>query len=140
MRISKNFKLNEFTDSATATAKKIDNTKVPAIAMQNIKLLVSNILQPLRDSICKPIKISSGYRCLTLNAAVGGVASSQHVLGQASDIKVNGMTPYQVAKTIIDQNLPYDQLILYPTFCHVSYSNRNRRQLLYNKSYNGQKL
>lgn len=137
MRISKNFKLNEFTKSDTATKLKIDNTKVPDYAITNLKLLVEYILQPLRDKIKYPIKISSGYRCLQVNAAVGGVPSSQHVLGQASDIKVSSMTPYQVAKTIVELNLPFDQLILYPTFCHVSYGPKNRRKILFNKSYSG---
>lgn len=140
MKISKNFSLHEFTKSDTATRLGIDNTKVPQPVLENLKLLVDKILQPLRDAIECPITISSGYRCLKVNAAVGGVPSSQHVIGQACDIKVNGMTPYEVASKIVELDLPYDQLILYPTFCHVSFSDRFRHRVLYNKSYNGKRL
>ena len=54
-------------------------------------------LQQLRDRIGKPISITSGYRCPAHNAAVGGAAGSQHLLGKAADIVVQGMAPAQVA-------------------------------------------
>ena len=139
MKISKNFSLEEFTKSDVAEWMKINNTNVPEHAIDNIKLLVEKILQPLRDKVNCPVRINSGYRCLKLNSAVGGVPTSQHVLGQASDIKVDGMTPFEIASVIVELDLPYDQLILYDTFCHVSYSERNRHNLLYNKNYNGRR-
>ncbi len=54
-------------------------------------LLLSS-LQLLRDKIGKPIKITSGYRCSTHNAKVGGAVSSQHLQGNAVDISIDGMT------------------------------------------------
>lgn len=51
MKISKNFSLHEFTKSDTATRLGIDNTKVPQPVLENLKLLVDKILQPLRDAI-----------------------------------------------------------------------------------------
>lgn len=140
MLITKNFRLSEFTKSDTAELLGIDNTKVPKDVIKNIIALCNNILQPLRDSVKCPININSGYRCLKLNCAVGGVPTSQHVTGCACDIKIAGYTPYEIAKRIIDLGLQYDQLILYPTFVHVSYSDRNRQQLLYNKSYSGKRI
>ena len=140
MQIGKNFTLNEFTRSDKAIELGIDNTKPPQLVIDNLKLLVSEILQPLRNHLKRAININSGYRCLELNKAVNGSATSQHVIGQASDIRVDGMKPYDVAKAIIELNLEFDQLILYDTFCHVSYSDRKRRQLLYNKSYTGKRL
>lgn len=140
MEISKNFSLSEFEYSPTAKKKKIDNTIKADFVKNNIKELVFQVLQPLRDKIDKPIHISSGYRCLKLNKAVGGVATSQHVQGQAADIKVEDMTPYEVAKVVMELYLPFDQMILYPNFVHISISPRDRRQLLYNKSYNGKKF
>ena len=141
MKISKNFSLDEFTKSETATKLGIDNTKVPDEVLKNLTLLVEYILQPLRNEVNRPITISSGYRCLKVNSAVGGVPTSQHVLGQASDIKVSGLTPYEIAKTIVDLGLEFDQVILYPTFVHVSYhQDRNRNRILYNKTYKGKKL
>lgn len=140
MQLSKNFELHEFTDSPTATQLGINNANLSLRTIDNIKGLVNNILQPLRDECGLPVTISSGYRCDRLNAAVGGVPSSQHRLGQASDIKVKGLTPFEIARTIIRLKLPYDQLILYPTFVHVSYGPRFRNQLLYNKSYTGKRF
>ena len=43
-------------------------------------------LEALRDRIGIPIRILSGYRCPEHNRAVGGAASSQHLLGKAADI------------------------------------------------------
>ena len=140
MVISKNFRLREFTASEKAKKLGIDNTKVPDFAKNNIKELVYQILQPLRDATGKPIIINSGYRCLKLNSAVGGVPTSQHVYGQAVDIQVKGMTPYEVAKVVMELYLPFDQMILYNNFIHISIGTRDRRQLLYNKNYNGTKF
>ena len=140
MVISKNFRLKEFTASEDADRLGIDNTKVPDFAKNNIKELVYQILQPLRDATGKPIIINSGYRCLKLNSAVGGVPTSQHVYGQAVDIQIKKMTPYQIAQIVLDLYLPFDQMILYNDFVHISIGTRDRRQLLYNKSYKGKKF
>ena len=140
MQISKNFNLKEFTKSATAKKLNIDNSKVPEYVKNNIKEMVFQVLQPLRDYIDKPITINSGYRCLKLNAAVGGVPTSQHVQGQAADIKVDGLSSFEIAQAVLDLHLPYDQLILYNDFVHISIGTRDRRQLLYNKSYNGEQF
>lgn len=140
MKISKNFTVGEFTRSDTAKLLDICNDNLSEEVLENIKLLVDNILQPLRDSINRPIVITSGYRCPLLNTAIGSKPTSQHVMGQACDLKVNGMRPYDVAKRIIDLGLNFDQLILYDSFCHVSYSKRNRKQIVYDKSYKGVSL
>lgn len=139
MKLEKNFKLSEFTYSPTAVKHNIPNTP-SKLVVARLKLLCEQILQPLRESVLKPIKISSGYRCLKVNEMVGGVPSSQHTLGQAADIVINGMTPYEIGKKVIELNLPFDQLIFYETFVHISYSPRHRRQILYNKSYRGKRI
>ena len=127
MKISKNFTLEELTKSQTAEALKIDNTPA-AEQIVNLCALVYNVLQPLRDREGLPVKITSGYRCPKLNKAVGGVSSSQHMRGQAADIKIHGRDPRYMAD-VIALNCPFDQLIEYPTFVHVSYNlHGNRRQ------------
>ena len=140
MEISKNFNLSEFEYSEIAKKYKIDNKVKADYVRNNIKELVHQVLQPLRDKIEKPIRISSGYRCLKLNEKVGGVPTSQHVQGQAADVKVEDMSSYEIAQTVLELYLPFDQMILYPEFVHISISPRDRRQLLYNKSYKGEKL
>ena len=53
--------------------------------MLNLAYLCHTVLQPLRDRF-GPIRINSGYRCPELNEAVGGVANSHHLRGEAADI------------------------------------------------------
>ena len=135
--LSRNFSLREFEHSDTAIRLGIDNRIRSNEVKKNIKSLVDNILQPLRDAFRSPIFINSGYRCLILNEAVGGVPTSQHVIGCASDCGCND--PYALAKLAKWMKLDFDQMILYPTFVHFSYSGdgRNRNQILYNKSWKG---
>jgi uncharacterized protein YcbK (DUF882 family) len=138
--LSENFTYKEFEESEKAEKLGIDNTIKHDMIRNNIKELVFNILQPLRDKFDVPIHINSGYRCLKLNNALGGVASSQHVMGQAADIIVEGKKPIEVAEMIVEMGLPYDQIGLYDTFVHVSVSSRQRNHIFYDKSYKGSKL
>lgn len=58
---------------------------------------LKNKLEQLRKLVGnRPIKIVSGYRCPEHNKAVGGVKNSQHLSGNAADIKIEGMTPREV--------------------------------------------
>lgn len=135
--LSKNFSLREFEKSDTATRLGIDNRIVHKEVKDNIKALVDNVLQPLRDVYNSPIFINSGYRCLKLNEAVGGVPTSQHVMGMAADCGCND--PYALAKLAVWKGIEFDQLIVYPTFVHFSYrrDGRNREQILYNERWKG---
>lgn len=130
----KYFTLNELTKSATAKRLHIDNTPNVEIK-QNLTALVDNILDPLREAWGKPIIVSSGYRCPTLNKAVGGVKNSQHTLGQAADIHTVSDTVEDNKKLyqlIRELDLPVDQCINEYNYnwVHVSYSQKNRRQYL----------
>ena len=109
MNLSKNFTLTEFTKSQTAIRNNIDNTPSEEHLEAAIALF-KNVVQPVRDNF-GPTSINSGYRGPKLNQAVGGVATSQHCLGEAVDIEVPGVSNYVVAKWIED-NLDFDQLIL----------------------------
>lgn len=136
MKISENFNMSEFSVSGSYPhlAK-----GVPLQYQGNIKALVNNVLQPLRTATGWRCKITSGYRNQALNKAVGGVPTSQHTKGLASDTqwfdgKVQVST-YEVMKKAKEIKLPFDQMIGYPTFVHFSHSKKNRGQVLYNKSY-----
>jgi hypothetical protein len=90
----------------------------------------------------EPIKIGSGYRCPALNRAVGGVANSQHMKGQAADLCIDGDLKkgkrwFEWIKT----HCQFDQLIWEHNakgsyWVHVSYVHppfgRNRRQVIDN--------
>lgn len=129
-----NFTIQELTASATAEAKKIDNSPTPEV-VENLKLLVDMVLDPLRDAYGKPITVTSGYRSPALNAAVKGSKTSQHVKGQAADItggsKTENKKLFELAQEL---NLPYCQLIDEKNFSwvHISYDPNNvKRQILH---------
>jgi zinc D-Ala-D-Ala carboxypeptidase len=130
MQLSPNFSLEEFTSSPTALSRGISNEPTEAV-LGCLKQLVEALLQPLREQIGKPFKVTSGYRSPALNTAIGGVKASQHSLGQAADIQVQGMTPLEVCKFVIASGLEFDQLINEITWVHISYSkDKNRKQVL----------
>lgn len=140
--ISKNFSYKEF-EVSSSYPRLVE--LIPSNFRPNVKALVDNVLQPLRTNTGWKIIITSGYRGRKLNEAVRGISTSQHTRGEAADIKCyNGnvkISTYDVMKKIVDLGLEFDQLIGYPTFVHVSFSRtRNRKQILYNKSYGGKRL
>ena len=134
MKLSENFSLNEFTKSQTATRHNIDNT--PSMTeILNLKSLCESVLQPVRNNFQKPMIISSGFRCKELNTKIGGSATSQHVIGQAADIEVLGVTNLELSDWI-HHNLNYDQLILefynekegpHSGWVHVSFDKTNNK-------------
>ena len=134
----KYFTLYELTNSHVATRKGIDNTPSDKVAA-NLTALVDNVLDPLRKAYGKPIVVTSGYRCAELNKLVGGAAKSQHVYGQAADIRSVSDSPRDnkaLFDLIIKLHLPFDQLIdeYGYNWVHVSYSSvHNRKQVLHVK-------
>lgn len=119
--------------------------EVPTEVIKNAIALVEEVLDPLRAQYGKPIKVNSGYRCPLKNKAVGGVAHSQHIAGEAADI--TGGSPEENLKIarIIARQGRFDKMILYvdregslePRFIHVSHKRLggNRHRIL--KKVNG---
>jgi len=136
MNLSKDFTLSEMLESQTARRNNIMQQFIPTPKIiANLRLLCDNILQPLRDAVGTSINISSGYRCKELNTRIGGADTSQHVQGQAADIQ--GADNALLFNKIIELKLPFDQLIWEygtkknPAWVHVSFGNRNRRQIIF---------
>lgn len=104
--------------------------KLPGGCEENLEALMENVLEPARAAYGKPLYVNSGYRCSIHNAAVGGASGSQHMRGEAADLRIDGK-PEKLAKIIV-ANGKWDQLILYPTFVHVSWKKNgsNRKQIL----------
>jgi putative chitinase len=72
----------------------------------------------------KPVMVNSAFRSKAVNDAVGSKDTSQHRLGCAADIRVPGMTPDEVVKTIIASELQYDQIIReFDRWTHISVPN-----------------
>ena len=101
--------------------------KLPDGVEENLKALVEQVLEPARQRLGTPIVVNSGYRCSIHNKKVGGVPYSQHLSGQAADIRCADLRKLE---QILKDMGNYDQLIIYPTFIHVSYKkdgvNRNK--------------
>lgn len=142
--------MKEFAVSAAAAAKGYHFT-VPENLQPNVVALVKNLLQPINDATGWKNSINSGYRPRYVNNLVGGAPSSQHLTAEAADnmfyeVGADGkrkrwIPPHEVAAKVIELGLPFDQMILYPGFVHLSYSERRqRKQVLYNKSYTGKRL
>ena len=134
MKLTENFSLSELTKSQTAERKGIDNT--PSTEHQeNLKLLCTAILQPVRDHFSKVVTISSGYRSPELCTAIGSKITSQHAKGQAADFEIFGVSNKSLAD-YIDSELHYDQLILEywnesdpnSGWVHCSFSEGNNRK------------
>ena len=139
-KLSANFSLEELTASATAKAKKIDNT--PSLEVKkNLERLCKEVLQPIRDKYGRAITVTSGYRSPKLNAAVGGVKNSQHVLGQAADIKCTATSKAYlfnlIREMILKREIKVGQLIWEygtkkePNWIHVSLPGNKTNQILY---------
>lgn len=142
MNLTNSFTLKELTESNTAIRLGIDNTPSEFV-IKNLLLLCKNVLQPLRDHMDEPIKISSGYRSMELNKKIGGSSStSQHCVGQAADISCGERTAE--IYDFIKNNIIFDQLIWEfgtddnPIWVHVSYSSKkNRKECLRSYKING---
>ena len=109
--VTMHFTIEELCASKTAKDKGIDNHPNTQ-QMINLVFLAAYVLEPLRVAMNEPIKIGSGFRCQKLNAAVGGVANSQHLKGQAADLCIDG----DIEKgrrwfEWIKKNCEFDQLI-----------------------------
>ena len=152
--LTPHFKLSEFTDSRTAQKHGIVNVPGPE-EVENLKRLCEGTLEPLREAIELPIIVTSGFRTKALNDKLAHASStSQHMRGQAADFYVGhtdttdstdkgastGSATASHRELLIkafreiltNPKIGFDQLILYPTFIHVSFvsKEKNRRGIL----------
>lgn len=127
----KYFNINEMLYSATADKYGIDNVPKDERILDNIYNVLSN-LDNIREVYGKPIIITSGYRCPELNAKVGGKSNSQHLKGEAADLKFD----VDLLNYII-QFCHFDQLITEKSknkkWIHISFKkdkDKERNQVL----------
>ena len=130
MRITEHFSLQEMT---TTQIRWVDNTPDEEIR-ENLKKLCAHleVVRVLLDN--KPMIITSGYRCKTLNSCIGGSRTSRHMDGLAADfICPRFGDPEDVCKEISDSDIPFDQLIYEITWIHFGLAlpgKEPRRQVL----------
>lgn len=138
MQLSEHFTLEEMIASSTAVRRGIPNNPTNE-QIESLSHLCQHILEPVRAHYGVPVHVTSGFRCVALNEAVGGAATSQHCFGEAVDFHVTGVPDLDVANWIA-ANLTFDQLILeFPPegWVHCSYGPRMRGSLLTAKHVNG---
>ena len=114
------FTLDELTHTDHRT---LDNTPNEQ-ELANLQRL-AEFLEDVKEALGgKPIMVNSAFRSKQVNDAVGSKDSSQHRVGCAVDIRVPGLTPDQVVRTIIASGLPYDQVIReFDRWTHLSVPN-----------------
>ena len=105
-QLSSNFSLAEMT----VTSQKFPNVPNTEEAAK-LTILCNKVLEPLRSHFGKPVHVNSGFRSKKVNDAVGSHDTSQHRLGEASDIEIPEVSNYDLACYIRD-HMSFDQVIL----------------------------
>jgi uncharacterized protein (DUF433 family) len=146
MKLSENLDLSEVIRSESAKRSGIDNMPTEK-HIESLKLLATNVFQPIREHFKVPIHISSGYRSEKLNRLVPGTSlTSDHCFGRAIDIDMDGT---KISNNdvfhYIKNNLKFKQLIAeFPinsnlSWVHVSYDENNlKNQILIATKKNGE--
>jgi len=125
MKLTNNFTKSEFDCKS--------GEEMPLEVLENVKLLAIQ-LQKIRDYVGKPIRINSAYRSEAHNEAIGGVKTSQHILGKAADITIDTFTPDEVVSII--ENMLTNEMLggfyigglgSYNTFTHVDIRDKKAR-------------
>ena len=134
MNLTPHFTLDELTASEAADRNGWDNTPNEQ-ELENLKRLADFLEQVKVVLGGKPIMVNSAFRCKLVNDAVGSTDTSKHRIGCAADIRVPGMTPDEVVKSVIASKIGYDQVIReFDRWTHISVPNTEdaapRRQAL----------
>lgn len=115
-RLSQFFTLEEFCNM----------TKYPqnVPSMQQVINMAYGCIKILDSARCVvgPIIINSGFRCKEVNKLVGGVENSQHLLGQAADIRPSNPARFKLLVEYLETNPNVDQLLTASNWLHVSWS------------------
>ena len=140
MNLSAHVTLKEFQVSGIATLRGIKN-EMSLSQIESAKLLCESVFEPLRIYLNTPIQISSGFRSLQVNRLIGGAKTSQHTKGEAMDLQIGAK-----GFNFIKDKLDFDQLIWEfgndenPSWVHVSFSSKNRKQVLKATKKNGKTI
>jgi hypothetical protein len=122
MNLSEHFTLEELVYSDIAKRHSLDNNPDKFIISNLTR--TAELLENVRALFDKPIRINSAYRSITVNSLLGSKPTSQHCIGCAADIRIDGLTPDQIIKKIIKSDIQYDQLIReFDSWVHISVPN-----------------
>lgn len=128
-KLSPHFTLEEATFSETATRRGIDNTPTEIVKANMVN--AAEQMERVRSLLGCPVAVSSWFRCLLLNRAIGSSDTSDHRNGWAIDfISPKFGTPKEVCKKIAASDIKFDQLIFEGTWVHISFGPKMRQQIL----------
>lgn len=121
-QLSPNFTLAEMSVSSSHPDLVVP---VPKALIPKARRLAVEVLQPIRDTLQRPMRILSAYRSKDLNRAVKGSVTTQHVRMEAADWNSEDMRNawISILTMVADNRLPgAGQLIYYPDqgFVHCS--------------------
>ena len=118
-----NIKLSEHFSLAEFCNWKKYPQNVPTIQqITNLTFGCRNLLEPAREAIGCPILINSGFRNSRVNTLVGGVKNSQHLVGQAADIRPKDPAQFHRLVAFL-RNCEYtDQLLTGSGWLHISWA------------------
>ena len=127
--MSKYFSLSELTRSSTALSEGIPNDPNEAQIKDLTRLM--DYLDKVREAFGKAIIVTSGFRSPKLNKHIGGSLTSQHLKGQAADIRPHDIKELRQLFATIRKVGDFDQLILEEPagrtpWIHVSINPTNR--------------
>ena len=116
IQLSPHFRLSEFLNLG-----KYPNNIPTMQAMVNMTYGCLTLLEPARQQV-GPIIINSGYRNEEVNQRVGGVKSSQHLTGQAADIRPRDSAQFHRLVEFLKANQGTDQLLTGTGWLHISWA------------------
>lgn len=108
--MSKYFSLSELTRSDTALREGIPNDPNEAQIKDLYRLM--DYLDKVREAFGKAIIVTSGFRSQRLNEHIRGSDTSQHMKGQAADIRPHDIKELRQLFATIRKVGGFDQLIL----------------------------
>ena len=115
-RLSAHFKLSEFL-----LPDKYPQNKPSMQEVVNMTYGCHFLLEPARKEV-GPIIINSGFRNADVNRQVGGVKNSQHLLGQAADIRPQAPGQFQRLVEFLRASPYTDQLLTGNGWLHISWN------------------
>ena len=115
-RLSPHFKLGEFLN-----LKKYPENVPSMQVVVNLTYGCHLLLEPARQ-IVGPIIINSGFRNEAVNRRVGGVKNSQHLIGQAADIRPQDPAQFLRLVDFLKTNALTDQLLTGSSWLHLSWN------------------
>jgi len=142
MNLSKNVTLDMFTRSEAGTRAHIEEQFSPEKSVIEAGIHVcENVFEKL-FILFPSLHINSGYRCVRVNALLGGAATSQHCKGEALDLGINGDSNIKIAQAFLSGHFSFDQMIVEggtmekPAWIHISYKPEGNRNMILRADFN----